>query len=776
MIARQYQVRGLVQGVGFRPYVWRLARELGLAGWVRNDAGGVSLAIAGAASEEFLRRLPAEAPHIARIDACEAQGTVTLADADFRILDSRRGEIEAAIGPDLAACPDCLAELCDPFSRRWRYAFTSCTQCGPRFTASRGLPYDRAQTSFAEFPLCPACAAEYADPADRRFHAETTACPACGPRLRFRRAEAGAWRETEADPLAAALNLLQDGGILGIKGMGGFHLACDARNAEVVAELRRRKQRAAKPFAVMGLHVEALREFVSLDAAECAALESPAAPIVLARKADAELPGVAPGLAELGVMLPSTPLHLLLWHEALGRPAGTAWLRAAHPLLLVMTSANPQGEPIVIDPAEAESRLAGLADGLLLHERAIVTRCDDSVVRLANAQPTFLRRSRGYTPAPIALAEDGPSVLAVGAYLKNTLCVLKGRQAFVSQHIGSLDNAAAVGFLEESIAHWLSILEVRPDLIACDLHPDFPSTRLAERLAAEWGIPCLPIAHHHAHLAAIAAEHGLAEGYVGLALDGVGLGPDGGAWGGELLLATDRQYTRLASLFPLSLPGGDRAAREPWRMAISALHAAGLGHAIGRWLGQTWPQRESGPLLTLLARQLNCPPTSSLGRWFDAVAGVLGVCEISRYEGEAAMLLEALAVRHGPAEAWSDAWQIMPDGRLDLRPVLPKLLALGTTAPAEAAARFHATLAVALAAWLRGLAPTARHVLVGGGCALNGVLMRALEQCLAADGVALYTARQVPPSDGGLALGQAWLARRSFKERENVSGDSGAGG
>ncbi len=819
--AVQIRIRGLVQGVGFRPYVWRLARELGLAGWVRNDGSGVTIAVDGPNRAEFMRRLPLEIPPLARIDGlaiAEIPGDLT--DV-FHIEESAASPLSTAIGPDSAVCPECIAEICDPANRRWRYAFTTCTHCGPRFTVSAGLPYDRARTSLAPFPLCPDCAAEYAAPTDRRFHAETTCCPACGPHLRLLdengdeiavdHARGGKSSASAPDPLAATLALLRQGKIVAIKGLGGFHLACDARNPTAIANLRQRKQREAKPFAVMGLNAASFAELARIGEAEQSLLDTPAAPIVLCRQGDTTLAGVAPGLAWLGVMRPATPLHLLLWHEAAGRPAGSDWLREPNPLLLVMTSANPHGEPLVADDWAARQRLSGIADAFLTHDRAIVVRCDDSVLRpaavAAQAEgravavdgacgPIFIRRARGYAPLPIALADDGPSVLALGGYLKNTVCVLRGREAFVSQHVGGLDNAAAIRFQEETVAHLLSMLEVRPEWIVHDRHPDFPSTHLALRLAAEWGVPALAVGHHHAHLAAICAEHAINTPLIGLAIDGVGLGDDGAAWGGELLRLAGAECIRLGHLRELAMPGGERAAREPWRMAVSALHAAGLGYRIPRWLARTWPERDAGPLLTLLARRLRCPPTSSLGRWFDAAAGILGVCSVLAYEGEAAMRLESLALAHGPVAPLAGGWVLKDDGRqLDLTPLLAALLDCDDAA--TGAALFHATLAEGLAKWLKlavdreldrgwagggdskcggGLAaPLVRQVAVSGGCAMNGVLVGALRQALAKEGISLREARCLPPNDGGLALGQAWVARQAFKERRHVSGNSGAG-
>ena len=793
-VHRRIRVRGLVQGVGFRPYVWRLANELGLSGWVKNDGEGVDIEAHGSetAIAALIERLPLEAPRLARVDSVEigeeigdrprfyesqnrGLSPISLSpiSSGFAIIDSGTGPVATAIGPDAALCPDCIADLCDPAGRRWRYAFTTCTHCGPRYTVSRSIPYDRASTSLAPFPLCPPCADEYTNPADRRFHAETTCCPDCGPQLTLLDA---AGQTLPGDPVAATLARLQAGQIVAIKGLGGFHLACDARNAASVAELRRRKTREEKPFAVMALNAVSLADFAQIDAAEQQLLASTAAPIVLCRKGEHELAGIAPGIAWLGAMLPTTPQHLLLWHEAAGRPAGSDWLTARHELLLVMTSANPHGEPLVIGNDEALQRLAGIADAFLVHNRDIVVRCDDSVIgaakeiggrpRFCDSQnrglspvlPAFIRRARGYTPVPIALADDGPCVLAFGAYLKNTVCVSKGREAFLSQHIGGLDNAAAIGFLEETVAHLLAILDVRPERVAHDLHPDFASTRLAAAFAAERGIPALAVGHHHAHIAAILAEHRWTGGSVlGLALDGVGLGPDGGLWGGELLQVDGGACKRLGHLRPLPLPGGDRAAREPWRMAASALHSLGNTEIIGEFIARRHPGHDGARLAQMLERGLNCPPTTSLGRLFDAAAGLLGLRSEMRYEGQAAMELEGLATRHGPAEPLAGGF--VPSQTLDFSPLLSFLAECEQAA--FGAAVFHATVAAGLAEWATTAAAQTglRTIACGGGCAMNRVLMGDLRRRLAAAGLDLLEARQAPPNDGGLALGQAWIAR-----------------
>ncbi len=768
-LGRSLRVSGVVQGVGFRPYVWRLANELGLAGWVRNDAAGVEIRVEGAvdAIAAFTRRLPAEIPPLAEVRGLTWSDIGAGAGHEgFVIAGSGSGAAATMIGHDTAVCPECLAEMLDPAERRWRYAFINCTHCGPRYTLTRGLPYDRARTSMAAFALCADCEREYLDPADRRFHAEPTACPACGPRLLLLdlAAGGGAGEVRPADPVAETLRRLLAGEIVAIKGLGGFHLACDARNATAVRRLRERKNREEKPFALMAANPESVGAGVELSAAERRLLTSPERPIVLLRTrgdTDRLFPGIAPGLAWLGVMLPYTPLHWLLFHEAAGRPAGTAWMREPQSLVLVMTSANPGGEPLVIGNPEAVSRLAGIADAVLVHDRDIVVRCDDSVVRHESAAGArgaggfqFIRRARGYTPRAIRLAAAGPAVLALGGWLKNTVCLTRGDEAFVSQHIGGLDNPATCEMLVEISRHLLEILDVTPEAIAHDLHPDFFSTRHALALAADWGVPAIGVQHHQAHVAAVMAEHGLPGPTLGLALDGVGLGSDGTAWGGELLLVDGPGFRRLGHLAPLALPGGDRAAREPWRMAAAALYRMGRGDEIER----RFPDRPfARQLAGLLESGRGCPPTTSLGRWFDAAAGLLGVRAVMAYEGQAAMLLEGLAERHGPVAPLAEGFRL-DSGELNLMPLLERL-ADGPDA-ARGAALFHATLAEALAAWTdshaRPLGLDA--VALGGGCFLNHVLTRDLSRRLADLGYRTLASRQVPPNDGGLSLGQAWVA------------------
>jgi len=753
-------IRGQVQGVGFRPFVYRLAHDLRLGGWVRNDAAGVAIEAQGPATalERFLTALR-QPPPLARIDELQ---TMTLSarvgPENFHIHASHAGPVLAEITPDVAVCAACLAELFDPADRRYRYPFVNCTHCGPRYTITRALPYDRPNTSMAGFPLCPDCAREYHDPADRRFHAQPVACPVCGPRLSLRDAQGNPI--TVAEPVRATVERLQDGAIVAIKGLGGFHLACDAHNAAAVARLRQRKQREAKPFAVMAANLASLAPWVECNEHEQQLLEAPERPIVLLRQragVAAALAGVAPGMDRLGVMLPYTPLHYLLFHQAAGRPDGGDWLTRPWPLLLVMTSANPGGEPLVIDDEEAFARLAGIADGFLTHDRAIVARCDDSVRFWPPSCAAFVRRARGDVPRRIALPAAGPPVLACGGWLKNTICLTRDAQAYLSPHIGDLDHAAACQALEETVERLLDTLRIAPERVARDRHPDFYSSRLATAFAAERSLPCVTVQHHHAHIAAVVAEQNLNRPLLGLALDGVGLGDDGGHWGGELLWVDGARYRRLGSLRPLPLPGGDRAAREPWRMAAAVLHALGRGDEIPR----RWPGPLAEPVHRLLERgdETHCPLTSSAGRLFDAAAALLDVRRISDYEGQAAMELEALAATHGPAAPLADGYHLTESGQLDLLPLLA-WLADQAIEPALGAARFHATLALALADWVTRAArrEAVTDIALGGGCFLNRPLSVQARDGLERNHLRVHEAHQAPPNDGGLSLGQAWVA------------------
>ncbi|OIN90454.1 MAG: carbamoyltransferase HypF [Comamonadaceae bacterium CG1_02_60_18] len=765
LLARRIRVTGVVQGVGFRPFVWRLAHERALCGWVRNDALGVEIAVQGAAHqvEDLLLRLRSEAPPLARVDTVQARDTDCQLWQGFQIVDSAPGLTQTAIGPDVAVCDACLQELFDPANRRWRHPFITCTHCGPRLTVTRALPYDRPQTSMAGFDFCPDCAREYTTPADRRFHAETTCCPLCGPGLTLSKMDGSV---IAGDAIAQTLALLQRGAIVAIKGLGGFHLACDARDADAVSQLRQRKQRDAKPLAVMVANVASLHPYAHVSSAQQAALESRERPIVLLRTQPdcaSLLQGIAPGLDEVGVLLPTTPMHYLLFHEAAGRPAGCAWLQQAQPLVLVMTSANPGGEPIVRDAAEARVRLADIADALLDHDREVVLRCDDSVLRVHDDHASLLRRSRGFAPTAIRLPQAGPSVLALGSHLKNTICVTRDNEAFLSPHVGSLDNAATCDYLDETVQRMVNLLDVHPELIAHDLHPDDYSTRAAQALAQRFGVPTQAVQHHHAHIAAVCAEHGWQAPVLGLALDGFGLGSDGGAWGGELLYVHGGQCARLGSLRALGLPGGDRAAREPWRMAAAVLHALGRNADISTRFAEPAAATVAG----MLQRGFNSPPTSSMGRLFDAAAALLGLCNHSQYESQAAIVLEQAAARHIQAHGWPPAmpggWALDDNFQLDFLPVLATLL--NAQAVDFAAARFHATLIAGLVQWLmRAVEHTGvTTVALAGGCLHNALLSAGLAQQGAQRGLNVLRPTRTSPGDASISLGQAWVAMQSLE-------------
>jgi hydrogenase maturation protein HypF len=771
-------VRGLVQGVGFRPFVYRLAHALQLTGWARNDGQGVTIEVDGSPEvlTQFEQRLRQDAPPLAQIESIDvAAVTADTPLSTFDILHSEASPQHAAsIGADTAICPACLAELFDPSNRRYRYAFINCTDCGPRYTLVSRLPYDRANTSMARFAQCAPCLHEYRDPAHRRFHAEPNACPDCGPALQLRNATGGS---ITGDAIAQTLALLNAGQIVAIKGLGGFHLVCDARNASAVARLRECKQREEKPLAVMVANVASLAELAQISDAEQQWLESAARPIVLLQKqarTDDVLKGIAPQVNSIGTLLPYTPTQYLLFHEAAGRPAGLDWLQQPQALVLVMTSANPHGEPLVIDNAQAMSQLAGIADAYLLHNRDIVIRCDDSVLQLdTTGAPQIIRRARGYTPQAIRMAKSTAPILALGGFFNAALCLSRsdpqGDQAFLSQYIGDLDRVANCRALQAATEHLMHLLQVQPQLIAHDLHPDFFSSQLAQRLAAEWQIPTLAVQHHRAHLAAVMAEHQLEGPVLGLALDGIGLGEAHDAlgadvhtaWGGELLLVDDAQYQRLGHLRPLAMPGGDKAAREPWRMAAAVLAQLGRGDEIAT--------RFAGPAGTSLIAQLlahNPQQTSSMGRYFDAAAGLLGVSTVMSFEAQAAMQLEGLAAQYGPLRLSSHEThlfklqQLAGLTQLDLLPLLGRLADCADVA--YGAALFHAVLIESLAQWL-GLTAERQGictVVAGGGCLFNQVLVRGLRAALAKRGLRLYTNQMVPCGDGGLALGQLWVAQR----------------
>jgi hydrogenase maturation protein HypF len=759
IIHARIRITGQVQGVGFRPFVYRLAHELELTGWVRNDNLGVDITIQGAQSKlmSLIERLRNEAPYLARIEQITHELLSEQGEfMEFNIIPSQDGrQRQTAITPDMAICTDCLFELFDPGDRRYQHPFINCIHCGPRYTLTAKLPYDRANTSMNTFKQCPDCQQEYEMPGTRRFHAQSNSCPACGPTLRLYDKN---WQTIVTDDaLMSTAGLIRAGKIVAIKGIGGFHLVCDAHST-AVTRLREGKQRDEKPFAVMVLNTTSAKCHAILSSKEIALLESPERPIVLVQSTH-ELPGIAPGLINIGIMLPYTPLHYLLFSEL--SPKKTDWLQQESPVVLLMTSANPYGEPLVTSDAEAQYSLTGLADAFLSHDRDILHRCDDSVMRVNVAAPQFIRRARGFTPRHILLPFSGPSVLACGAGLKNTLCITRENKAFVSQHIGDLDHAGTRAMLEETVAHLCEILDIQPELIAHDLHPDFYSSQFAANYAAQHGIPVIAVQHHHAHIAAICAEHRTSLPVLGLALDGVGLGTDGKAWGGELLYVAGARFERIGHLTPIAMPGGDRAAQEPWRMASAALFQLGRGNEIV----QRFP-KQSGTktVVTMLQRDLNCPKTSSAGRLFDAAAGLLGLCERQNYEGQAAMFMEGLTIKQGRVEAQNNGYAITENGELDFLPLLNILADCSNKA--YGAALFHATLGQGLVALIRRAAQQKNitTIALSGGCLLNSVLSAALIEELTNQGFHVLTAQQLPPNDGGISLGQAWVALQSFNQ------------
>ena len=766
MIHTQIRVSGQVQGVGFRPFVYRLAHELSLAGWVRNDNEGVEIAVEGEQLQvlQMIERLQSESPILARVEKVShdaAQPSTGM--RGFSIESSKAGKILlTAITPDMAICQDCLAELFDPADRRYRHPFINCIHCGPRYTLIARMPYDRVNTSMAKFIQCPACQQEYDTPTTRRFHAQPNACPQCGPRLSLFNNK---WKPIATDDaIATTAAHIQAGKIVAIKGIGGFHLVCDACNAVAVARLRGGKQREEKPFAVMVLNTLSAWHYAQLREQDAALLEMAERPIVLLRQSNTcktELQGIAPGLPNIGLMLPYTPLQYLLFHELLGKPEIAGWLQQATPLALVMTSANPGGEPLVKDDNEARQSLSGMVDFFLTHDRDILHRCDDSVMKWQGKAPAFIRRARGYTPRRIVMPFSGPSILACGAWMKNTVCLTRGSEAFVSQHIGDLDHATTRQMLDETVTYLMDILDVQPQAVAHDLHPDFYSTQFAQSYAAQHKLPVFAIQHHHSHIAAICAEHRVTEPVLGLALDGVGLGTDGKAWGGELLRVAGTEFQRLGHLAPLTMPGGDRAAREPWRMAAAALYNMQRASEIV----QRFPSQEGTEIIVgMLQRQLNCVATSSMGRLFDAAAGLLGVSEIQGYEGQAAMLLEGLADHHGKVEPLALGYVHTAENNLNFRPLLVKLADCKDAA--YGAALFHATLTHGLCEWVQRNAGRSNieQVVLGGGCFLNGVLSNALNENLTALGLHVLTAQQLPPNDGAISLGQASIALQQLNQ------------
>jgi hydrogenase maturation protein HypF len=741
------RVEGTVQGVGFRPFVYRLAGELRLAGWVLNDERGVLLEAEGeaAAVESFLERLRTDAPPLASVERVLSEQLAPQGEEGFAIRDSRSGgEAAAPVAPDGATCDDCLAELFDPSDRRHRYPFVNCTNCGPRFTIVRGVPYDRPLTTMSGFEMCAACHAEYDDPSDRRFHAQPNACPECGPTLALLD-RGGGVRERGDVALRAAAGAIEGGAVVAVKGLGGYHLACLASNEEAVASLRGRKRREDKPFALMAPDLGAARELVELGEEEEDLLTGRERPIVIARRRPgaAVASAVAPGSPDLGVMLPYTPLHHLLLHDC-GAP-------------LVMTSGNVSDEPIAYEDGDALERLGSIADLHLTHDRPIHMRTDDSVLRQTERGPLLMRRSRGYVPASVGLpVPAGRPLLACGAELKSTFCVAKGERAWVGHHIGDLKNWETLRSFREGVEHFERVFAVEPQLVAHDQHPDYLSTGYA--LERE-GVEHLAVQHHHAHLAACLAERGEKGPAVGAIFDGAGLGSDGTVWGGELLVGDLRGFERAGSLWQVRLPGGDAAAREPWRMACSWLCESFEGaHAPPGPLAELVDPERWHAVAALCRSGVAAPLTTSAGRLFDAVAALCGLRAEVTHEGQAAMELEAVA-RLDERGAYPLP---LREGRLDARETVRALvdeLAAGADV-GLVAARFHNALAAATASACAELAESRGlgTVVLSGGVFQNRLLLERTAAALDGAGLRVLLPRLLPPNDGGIAYGQVAVA------------------
>ncbi len=782
----RFAVRGVVQGVGFRPYVFRLATELGLTGWVNNSPAGVTIEVEGPAARvrEFHVRLAPGRPAHSSIQSLEATHLDPLGYDAFDIRPSETaGALETLVLPDIATCPECRAELFDPRNRRHRYPFINCTHCGPRFSIVRRMPYDRPNTSMAGFPLCPACAAEYRDPRDRRFHAQPNACPVCGPHLELWRPD-GAVDATHDDALRGAVEALRSGAIVAVKGLGGFQLLALAADASAVRRLRQRKRREAKPFALMFPDLDAVVATCEVSELERRLLESPEAPIVLLRRRrdPASLPGeravaadVAPGAPCLGVMLPYTPLHHLLLAD-LGAP-------------VVATSGNVSDEPICIDEREALERLGGIADRFLVHNRPIVRQVDDSIVRVVLDRELVLRRARGFAPLPVTVAEDLPSILAVGAHLKNTVALARGRQVFLSQHIGDLATAPALDAFRRVVGDLQELLAVAPDVFAADAHPDYASTREARR--QDKHVIC--VQHHYAHVLACMAENNAGAPLLGVSWDGTGYGVDETVWGGEFLRITPESFERVGHVRCFRLPGGDRAVREPRRAALGVLYThfgeAALGRSELPSVG-AFTAAELKTLRPMLRSGLNTPLTSSAGRLFDAVASLLGLRQVVGFEGQAAMDLEfalegdesdvsypvslrdpaSLSAAEGngrpacPVHADCHALAgTAPRFVLDWGPMLEALLVdLKHRVPVwEISAKVHNTLAEGILLAARAVGEP--RVVLTGGCFQNRYLLERTIERLRAEGFHPYWHQRVPPNDGGIALGQVMAAERALR-------------
>jgi hydrogenase maturation protein HypF len=763
IIGRKIHIQGVVQGVGFRPFVYNLATDSKLKGWVRNTSAGVDIEVEGEAEnlEAFIIALREQAPPLSRIDEFQISGLPANNFTEFKIVHSEPvpGAFQP-ISPDVSICPDCLRELFDPNDRHYRYPFINCTNCGPRFTIIQDIPYDRSKTTMAAFEMCLECAAEYNDPTNRRFHAQPVACPACGPKVWL---EMGGETLVEKDEaIRETRRLLMEGKIVAVKGLGGFHLACDAINAQAVRELRNRKLRVDKPFAIMMPDLETVKQHCVVSDEEASLLESRERPIVLLERLPSSpiAEEVAPGQHTLGVMLPYTPLHYLLMEGADGFTQA-----------LVMTSGNLSEEPIATDNDEARVLLVGLADAFMMHEREIHTRCDDSVVRVIPGEGKAmraaevpgiypLRRSRGYAPYPVKLQGNIPPLLATGAELKNTFCITRDNYAFLSHHIGDMENYETLRAFEDGVRHFEQLFRIQPEAIAYDLHPDYLATRYALARTEQEGLPAIGVQHHHAHAAACMADNGLAgdEPIIGVIFDGTGYGEDGAIWGGEFLIADYQGYERPYHLAYVPLPGGDKAIKEPARVALAWLNQAGL-----EWEEDLPPVKAlSAEELKVLKQQIeagvNTPPTSSMGRLFDGVAALAGVRQRVNYEAQAAIEFETMA---DPNEKGVYPYEIGED-ILDPTPIIGvvvKDIREGTVA-SIISARFHNTIAVMVKQTCKKLRQQTKinTIALSGGVWQNMVLLQKTLKALRTEQFEVLIHSKVPANDGGLALGQAAIA------------------
>jgi hydrogenase maturation protein HypF len=750
-------VRGIVQGVGFRPFIYTQAQHNHLTGWVRNTSNGVEIELCGSqiGVDAFLHALRTNPPPLARIDAVNSQPCPPNGAETFKIIASQPQEGGfIPISPDVSICPDCVRELLDPSDRRYRYPFINCTNCGPRFTIIQDIPYDRPKTTMAGFEMCPDCRAEYQDPLDRRFHAQPVACPVCGPHIWFE--SNGKRLGDRHDALKTARRWLKQGKIVAIKGLGGYHLACDAANARAVDELRRRKKRSDKPFALMAYDLSAVEKHCIVSAQERDLLLSHQHPVVLLDRRPESTVSVsaAPNQVTLGVMLPYTPLHLLLLEPERGFPD-----------MLVMTSGNLSEEPIAYQDAEAVHRLTPLADGFLLHDRPIHMRVDDSVVRIAADRPYLLRRARGYAPNPVQLPYEVAPILAAGAELKNTFCLSRQQYAFLSHHIGDLENLETLTSFEEGIDHFERLFRIQPQVVACDLHPDYLATRYARQRAERDGLPLIEVQHHHAHLAACLADNGWAsdDPVIGLSFDGTGLGTDGTIWGGEVMLGGYTGYQRLYHLAYTPLPGGDAAVRKPARMALAHLWQAGINWEMKFPPMHAVCSAERSLLHGMLKNTINSPLTSSMGRLFDAASALVGIRQEATYEGQAAIEFEALA---DPNEKGIYPFELN-DSVFDPAPVWQAMIAdwRKSISIPTISARFHngvVALIQMLCSQVRANTGV-QTVALSGGVWQNRFLLERTVLSLRSSNFNVLVHQNVPANDGGIALGQIMIAAKAVK-------------